>query len=358
MADDELDAGAIEHVQAEAERRVLLRGTGPGDERAEIEHRLNEADAVISEWLDEAQEEGAAIVQQAREEAARLRDLARDQAARLRDTAERAAADAARSREQVLREAQAQAAQVQASVSEQMAAALRQADEQAAQRRRAAADEAAILLAESRARAERQLRTATEEAQWRLQQAEANASALEHRAVAAAASLQAEVGALQQQLAELLGHAMDLMPALDTASKRLAEGAAAVAVGQPPPFSLSGALFDDEVVDAEIVPDAVVADEPEVEVEAVVEAVVEAEGAAVVEEHHKGLGELLHEMTEDVVPAMSVNGASTAVPDLAAAGHDDVDDEPAGDAMPADTLPLDTLDPERRRGLGRLLGRR
>ncbi|MDQ1446458.1 MAG: hypothetical protein QOI20_2922 [Acidimicrobiaceae bacterium] len=356
MADDELDAGAIEHVQAEAERRVLLRGTGPGDERAEIEHRLNEADAVISEWLDEAQEEGAAIVQQAREEAARLRDLARDQAARLRDTAERAAADAARSREQVLREAQAQAAQVQASVSEQMAAALRQADEQAAQRRRAAADEAAILLAESRARAERQLRTATEEAQWRLQQAEANASALEHRAVAAAASLQAEVGALQQQLAELLGHAMDLMPALDTASKRLAEGAAAVAVGQPPPFSLSGALFDDEVVDAEIIPDAVVVDEPDPVVG--VEAVVEVDPEAAVEEHHKGLGELLHEMTEDVVPAMSVNGASTAVPDLAPAAHDDVDDEPAGDAMPADTLPLDTLDPERRRGLGRLLGRR
>jgi hypothetical protein len=207
------------------------------DAPMQVDQRLQEAEAEISSWLDEAEEEGAAILQRARSEAARLRESAHEQAERLRQAAERARTEAARGREQMLREAQADAARLHATTSEQIAAALREADEQAGRRRRAAADEAAVLLAESRLAAERQMRSAAQEAEWRLRQAQANAGALESRAVATVSGLQADVGLQQQQLTELVEHAVSLLPALDTATKALAEGAAAVAAGHAPPPS-------------------------------------------------------------------------------------------------------------------------
>jgi hypothetical protein len=317
----------------------------------EVEQRFREAEAEINEWLDEAVEEGAAIVERARAEAERLRTLAHDQAERLRLAAERAAAEAARAREQVLREAEAEAAGHRSETSSRMAQALREAESAAAARRRAAAEEAADLLAESRAAAERAKAEAEREAAWRLRQAEADASALEHRAASTVASLQADVGLLQQQLTELVEHAMTLLPALDSAAKNLASGAAGLGTGRR---SL-----------AEAEPMAL----PEAEVEALPAA--ELDGA-----------EPMKAPAEPVIPA--VDGAAEAWPAQTWSAHaaqvaDVVAAEAceAPDEAEAHTRGLGQLTPHedelvavadgagelpagvrRRRPLGRLLGRR
>lgn len=166
---------------------------------AEIDRLFLDAETLIEEWLEEAEQEAAAIVRRARADAAQ------------------------------------QAAQMKVSASERIAAALREADAAASARRQAAADEAADLLAESRAQAERRLAAAEEEATrrlrqadadaaWRLRQAEADAAAvtaraeeLEARAIAHAAAVQDDIGQLQRQLTELVHQASALLPALDAA---------------------------------------------------------------------------------------------------------------------------------------------
>lgn len=244
---------------------------------AEIARMFRDAETVINEWLDEADLEGAAIIERARAEAAR------------------------------------QAAEMKVSASERIAAALREAHDAAAARRQAAADEAAILLAESRAQAERRLQVAEQEASWRVRQAEADAAALEARAAASAAAVQHDVGELQRQLTQLVEKAVQILPALD-AARQLAivsdTGAAAATV--------AAAATDDDIVDAELVhaepvdaervrKEPVYADEPQPEPVA------------------RGLGQLV--------------------------GDDELDDE-------AHPNGADHDEPERRRGLGRLLGRR
>ena len=168
--------------------------------------RYQEADREISEWLEEAEEEGRRILDQARAEAARLRLEAHEQAERLRQAAERAAATAARDRDQLLRQADVEASRAQAAANARAADLLNEA-----------AEEAATLYADRVAHAER-------EATWLRTQAESDARALQSHAAATVQALQADVGVLKDQLAAVVEHASQLLPALDAASQSLALG--------------------------------------------------------------------------------------------------------------------------------------
>lgn len=281
-----------------AEEDMATQETGAlepyGSGSVEIARMFREAETVINEWLDEADEEGAAIIERARAEAAR------------------------------------HAAEMKVSASERIAAALRDADAAAAARRQAAADEAAILLAESRAQAERRLQAAEREASWRVRQAEADAAALEARAAANAAAIQHDVGELQRQLTQLVEKAVQLLPALDAAKQLGLASDTAVAAS-----TVSEAVDDvsvdgrgaagEDIVDAEVV-DAELVDAELVDAELVDAGPVDAEQfRAEPEPVARGLGQLV--------------------------GDDELDGEANGDHG-------DHGEPERRRGLGRLLGRR
>ena len=276
MAEDEVQSapgGEIEPYIAAAE--------------LEIVRRFEEAEIVINEWLDEADEEGRAIVERATHAA-----------------------------EQLLRETHAQVAELRATAAEQAATAMREADEHANYHRQVAAHEAAVLLAESRAQAERQLQEAAREADFRLAQAQAEAEAMEHRAGSTVASLRADVGALQEQLVKLVNNAVAVLPHLDNAARGLAADAELELAGEVVEQEAAApvAAIDDDVVDAEIVePEPERAPEPEPEPAPVV--------------RHRGLGQLVPESEDEDVDEF------------------DLDDDPA-------------LPHIRRRGLGRLLGRR
>lgn len=189
--------------------------------------RYQEADREISEWLEEAEEEGRRILDQARAEAARLRLEAHEQAERLRQAAERAAATAARDRDQLLRQADVEATRAQAAANARAAEVLQEA-----------ADEAAALYADRVGHAER-------EARWLRTQAESDARALQSHAAATVQALQADVGLLKEQLAALVEHASQLLPALDAAAQSLALGPGqAPAVEAPAPPALEAADDD------------------------------------------------------------------------------------------------------------------
>lgn len=260
----------------------------------EISRRFEEAELVINEWLDEADAEGRAIVERATHAA-----------------------------EQLLLEAHAQVAEIRAAAAEQAAAALREADEHAAYHRQLAADEAAAVLAESRAQAERQLQEAAREADFRLAQAQAEADAIEHRAGATVASLRADVGALQEQLVKLVNNAVEVLPALDRAARGV----------DGEPFEVAGELVaePEPVAEAEPEPVAEVVEAEVVEAEVVEAEIVEPEPVAEVEPEpvprHRGLGQLVPELDDEDLDGF------------------DLDDDPAVPHI-------------RRRGLGRLLGRR
>jgi hypothetical protein len=276
MAEDELQSapgGEIEPYIAAAE--------------LEIARRFEEAELVINEWLDEADEEGRAIVERATHAA-----------------------------EQLLLEAHAQVAELRATAAEHAASTMREADEHANYHRQVAADEAAVLLADSRAQAERQLQEAAREADFRLAQAQAEAEAMEHRAGSTVASLRADVGALQEQLVKLVNNATAVLPHLDNAARGLAAEAELELSGElvEEQAPASGAAISDDVVDAEIVEPVA---EPEPEPEPVPEPVV----------RHRGLGQLVPESEEEN------------------ADEFDLDRDPGVPHI-------------RRRGLGRLLGRR
>lgn len=132
--------------------------------------------------------------------------------------------------------------------------------------------------------------------QWRLRQAEADAVALQAKANAAAAAVQQDVGELQRQLTELVERAVALLPVLDAARQL------AIETGAPEPEPEPEPVEEDDIVEAEVV-----VDEPQPEPVA----------------YSRGLGQLVRD--DEVIeerPLPRVDGA------------------------------------ERRRGLGRLLGRR
>lgn len=271
MAEDELQSaqgGEIEPYIAAAE--------------LEISRRFEEAELVINEWLDEADEEGRAIVERATHAA-----------------------------EQLLLEAHAQVAELRAHAAEQAATAMREADAHAAYHRQVAADEAAVLLAESRVQAERQLQDAAREADFRLAQAQAEAEAMEHRAGSTVASLRADVGALQEQLVKLVNNAEAVLPHLDNAARGLAgDGGGGGELQGELVEPAAPEVVHDDVVEAEIVEPEPVAEEPE--------------PAAT---RHRGLGQLVPELEDEDPDDFGFND-DPSVPHI------------------------------RRRGLGRLLGRR
>lgn len=191
--------------------------------------RYEEADREISEWLEEAEDEGRRILDQARAEAARLRLEAHEQAERLRQAAERAATEAARDRDRLLRQADVEASQAQAAANARAAELLREA-----------AEEAATLYADRVAHAER-------EATWLRTQAESDARALQSHAAATVQALQADVGVLRDQLAALVEHASQLLPALDAAAQSPALGPGrATTLGGPAVQAIDAAEAPDD----------------------------------------------------------------------------------------------------------------